>query len=113
MELETLKGLLGISEEDTSKDISLQFIISNTEEAIENYCNIEEVPEGLTNTAYRMAMDIYRNEQPGETEKPQAVKSITVGDTSTSFGDIASSDYTESILKNYTKQLNRYRRVVF
>lgn len=113
MELETLKGLLGISEEDTSKDISLQFIISNVEETIKNYCNIEEVPEGLTNTAYRMAMDIYRNEQPGETEKPQAVKSVTIGDTSTSFGDTASGNYTQSILKDYAKQLNQYRRVVF
>lgn len=113
MEIEMLKKLLGIPEEDVSKDILMEFVISNVEEAIKNYCNIEEVPEGLTNTAYRMAMDIYRNEQPGETEKPQAVKSVTIGDTSTSFGDTASSDYIQSILKDYKRQLNRYRRVVF
>lgn len=113
MEIEMLKKLLGIPEEDVSKDILIQFVISNVEETIKNYCNIEEVPEGLINTAYRMAMDIYRNEQPGEAENPQAVKSVSVGDTSTSFGDIASSDYAQSILKDYAKQLNRYRRVVF
>ena len=113
MELRKLKELLGIQDTDVSKDTLLQFMISDTEETIKNYCNVEEVPEELVNTAYRMAMDIYRNEQPGETEKPQAVKSITVGDTSTSFGDTASSDYTQSILKNYAKRLNRYRRVVF
>lgn len=113
MYIEVLKGLLGISEEDTSKDVVLEFAISNAKEIIINYCNVDEMPTGLTNTAYRMAMDIYRNEQPGEAEKPKAVKSVTVGDTSTSFRDTASSDYTESILKNYTKQLNRYRRVVF
>lgn len=113
MELGKLKELLGIQKTDISKDTLLQFVISDTEETIKNYCNIEEVPESLVNTAYRMAMDIYRNEQPGEAEKPQAVKSVSIGDTSTAFGDASSSDYTESILKNYTKQLNRYRRVVF
>lgn len=111
MELEILKSLLGIP--DNSKDILLQLTISQTEETIKNYCNVEEVPEGLKNTAYRMAMDIYRNEQPGETEKPQAVKSVSIGDTSTSFGDTVSSDYVQSVLKDYKGQLNRYRRVVF
>lgn len=111
MELEILKSLLGIP--DNSKDILLQLTISQIEETIKNYCNVEEVPEELKNTAYRMAMDIYRNEQPGETEKPQAVKSVSIGDTSTSFGDAASSNYVQSILKDYKGQLNRYRRVVF
>lgn len=104
-----LKAMLGVKEKDTQ----LEFALESAKNIVLDYCNIEEIPTSLETTVVRMAMDIYRNEQPGETEKPQAVKSVSIGDTSTSFGDIATSDYTESILKNYTKKLNRYRRVVF
>ena len=50
MELSRLKQLLGIDEGDTSKDVSLSFVISDVEEIIKNYCHIEEVPDGLLNT---------------------------------------------------------------
>ena len=45
MELSRLKQLLGIDEGDTSKDVSLSFVISDVEEIIKNYCHIEEVPD--------------------------------------------------------------------
>ena len=61
----------------------------------------------------RMAMDLYRNEQFGDSAVPMAVKSISEGDTSTSFGTIESSGYAQTLLKNYQKQLNRYRKVGF
>lgn len=105
----TLKEMLSVED----KDVQIEFALESAKNIVTDYCNIEEIPTSLETTVVRMAMDIYRNEQPGEAEKPQAVKSVSIGDTSTSFGDAASSDYIESILKNYTKQLNRYRRVVF
>lgn len=112
MELEKLKSLLGI--EDESKDVTLEFIISDAEETIKNYCNLEEVPEGLLNTSYRMAMDLYRNENVGHEESALgSVSSISEGDTSTSFSHSADDNFKDTILKNYTKTLNRYRRVVF
>lgn len=112
MELEKLKSLLGI--EDESKDVALEFIISDAEETIKNYCNIEEVPEGLLNTSYRIAMDLYRNENVGHEESALgSVSSISEGDTSTSFRQYADDNFKYTILKNYTKTLNRYRRVVF
>jgi len=58
-----------------------------------------------------MAMDIYRNEKPGETETPQRVSSAQIGDTSTSFGTVSAS-FTDSLMKNYKSSLNRYRKVV-
>ncbi len=106
---DTLKEMLGAED----KDVQIEFALQSAKDIVTDYCNIEVIPKSLETTVIRMAMDIYRNEQPGESEKPQAVKSVSVGDTSTSFGDAASTDYTESILKNYTKQLNRYRRVTF
>lgn len=106
---DTLKEMLGVED----KDVQIEFALQSAKDIVTDYCNIEEIPKSLETTVIRMAMDIYRNEQPGESEKPQAVKSVSVGDTSTSFGDAASDDYAQSILKNYTKQLNRYRRVTF
>nr|DAT72895.1 MAG TPA: Head Tail Connector Protein [Caudoviricetes sp.] len=107
MEAEKLKKLLGIT--GTEHDEILEFIIGTTEETILNYCNIDVLPEGLTNTAYRMAMDLYRYDYPGDTA-PVAVTSISEGDTSTSFAN-ASDFLQDGILKNYKRQLNRYRKL--
>lgn len=112
MELDKLKELLGI--EGRTEDTVLKFIMDDAEETIKNYCNIEEVPDGLVNTAYRMAMDLYRNENVGHGESALgSVSSISEGDTSTSFRQYVDDNFKDTILKNYTKTLNRYRRVVF
>lgn len=114
MELERLKVLLGISVEDNSQDIPLQFILDDVQETIFNYCNIKELPEGLTNTAYRMAIDLYRNENIGSAENAVGpISSLSEGDTSTSFSKYVDDNFKDTILKNYRKILNRYRRVVF
>lgn len=129
MELEKLKILLGLSEpatdnkddeEDTevndkkNADIILEFIINNVEEIIKNYCHVEEVPEGLLNTAYRMAIDIYRNENVGSPESASgSVASINEGDTSISFRQYVDDNFKDTLLKNYNKSLNRYRKLAF
>lgn len=109
--LETLKSLLGITEE--GQEPLLEFALRDAEETVKNYCNLEEIPEGLEHTIMRMAMDLYRNEQFGDSAVPMAVKSISEGDTSTSFGIVESSGYAQALLKDYQKQLNRYRKVKF
>ena len=112
MEREKLKLLLGI--EDTDKDLIVDFVISDVEEIIKNYCNVEKIPEGLTQTAYRMAMDLYRNENVGqESNSLGPVSSITEGDTTTSFRQCVDENFKDTVLKNYKNTLNRYRRVVF
>jgi hypothetical protein len=113
--LDTLKVMLGIdtATEDKAADAKLGFVLDDAREIIRNYCNIDEIPEGLGNTLVRMAADIYRNEHPGEPDVPQGVKSVTTGDTSTSFGVTETNGYAESLLRNYRGQLNRYRRVAF
>lgn len=114
MELNKLKQLLGISVEDKTQDIQLTFIISDVEETITNYCNIKEVPKGLLNTSYRMAIDLYRNENLGHEESALgSVSSISAGDTSTSFKQSVDDSFKDSLLKNYKPQLNRYRKLVW
>lgn len=110
MELGKLKALLGIPAEDASRDIPLQFALEDVEETILNYCNLKKMPAGLTNTAYRMAVDLYRNDRPGEGSAPVAVASISEGDTSTSFTSAADA-LNGGILKDYRAQLNRYRKL--
>lgn len=110
MEIGRLKELLGLSGEDTSRDTSLQFILDDVQETILNYCNLEEIPSGLINTAYRMAIDLYRYDAPGEAAAPMRVSSISEGDTSTSFGRV-SDELEGGILRDYKSQLNRYRKL--
>ncbi len=110
MELKRIKELLGISEEDISQDVPLQFVLDIVEETVLNYCNLDDLPDRLINTCYRMAIDLYRYEKPADKEMPVRVSSITEGDTSTSFSSI-SDTLKETVLKDYKGQLNRYRRL--
>lgn len=112
MEVAKLKELLGI--EDESKDVILEFVIADVEETIKNYCHVDEMPDGLQNTGYRMAMDLYRNENIGsESAAVGSVSSITEGDTSTSFRQYVDDNFKDTVLKNYMSSLNRYRKVVW
>lgn len=108
MELAKLKLLLGIT--DNAKDALLQFCLDNTVETILNYCNLTALPTGLENTAYRMAMDLYRNENLGSaTPDSGLIASKSDGDTSVSFKE--NTAFTGSLLKNYEVQLNKYRKM--
>lgn len=109
--VEKLKVLLGITGEE--KDLLVGFALDHANDIVKTYCNIEEIPPALNSTIYRMAAELYRNEQYGDSGIPQAVKSISEGDTSTSFGSAETAGYAGSVLKDYKKQLNRYRKVGF
>ena len=112
MELAKLKALLGIA--DDSKDVILEFVIADVEETIKNYCHVDKMPEGLLNTGYRMAMDLYRNENIGSEEAAAGmISSINRGDTSTSFRQYVDDNFKDTVLKNYRSVLNRYRKVCF
>lgn len=110
MKLQRLKELLGIPGEDDSQNTALLFIMENTEDIMLNYCNLEELPEKLVTTAYRMAIDLYRYERPGEGEGQVMVSSVTEGDTATSFQSM-DEVLKESVLKAYRTQLNRFRKL--
>lgn len=111
MDVEKLKKLLGIT--GTDQDPILEFIIEDVTETVKNYCNISSIPQGLLNTAYRMAMDLYRNENIGDASiSIGQVSSITEGDTSTSFKS-STVEFKDHIMKDYKAQLNKYRKMVW
>lgn len=112
MNIGKLKHLLGILETDTTKDAQLLFVMEDVQETILNYCNLDVMPLGLVNTAFRMAMDLYRCDVSGQGSTPMTVSSVSEGDTSTSFTSAADA-LSGGILKDYQGQLNRYRKVVW
>ena len=59
-QISKLKKLLGV--ETADKEFAVSFALDTANELIVNYCHISEIPEGLSNTVLRIAMDIYRNE---------------------------------------------------
>lgn len=109
--LEKLKCLLGIPADNMDSDVQIQFALESAEEFAKNYCNIRDIPAGLTNTVIKMAVDIFRNESYGSAQVPQTIKSVSMGDAKTDFGSAQAAGYGESLLMDYRKQLNRYRRV--
>lgn len=78
-----------------------------------NYCNIDDVPKGLENVMLNMAVDLYRAESLGQEQAEGSVKSITEGDVTVSFASAssASENLGMTFLKDYTAQLNRYRKL--
>lgn len=108
-----LKLLLGIK--DDSKDEILDFVIEKTTEMICNYCRVEAVPLGLKAVFLDMCVDVYRAESLGQEMAEGTLKSITEGGVSVSLQSPYSTADNASMvfLRNYTEQLNRYRKVGF
>ena len=109
--LKKLKQLLGIT--DDSKDFVLQYVIDTVTDMALNYCNIDTLPEQLENIVLAMCMDMYRAESLGQETAQGAVKSMTEGDVSVSFGSAYSvvDNPSMAFLKGYTAQLDRFRRL--
>lgn len=107
-QLDKLKLILGIT--DSNKDALLEFAISRVEETIKNYCNLEAVPAELNNVVLSMAMELYRLENFGNEEVGQIVKSIAVGDTTTTF-DTSNKDSVKGLLRDFKSQIDPFRRV--
>ncbi|WMM24052.1 phage head-tail connector protein [Tissierella sp. MB52-C2] len=109
LKLEKLKQLLGMK--DDSKDFILEFTIEKVEDTIKNYCNIKEIPVELNTTVLSMAIELYRIENFGNEEEGKDVKSIQVGDTTTTFETKISKDISKQLLKDYKAQINPFRRL--
>ena len=110
LEVSTFRSLLGITTMD--KDTVLQFVLDDVEETVLNYCNLDTLPKGLVKTAYRMAMDLYRAEGFGQEAIESGVSSISEGGATVNFkSSNYDTSFTNSLLKNYEKQLMEYRRL--
>lgn len=109
--LGTLKTLLGMDAAQETNDTILLFILETVITQVLDYCHRKDLPSGLKNTIVRMSVDMYREEQYGSASAPTKEQSVKVGDTSTTFSTEQSSYYVDSLMKNYEKQLNNYRKL--
>ena len=108
MNIGMLKKLTGFS----FCDEVYNFAAEEAQEIVKNYCNIDEIPQGLEHTTIKIAADILRRGQYGSGDVPVIVSSVKVGDTTTSFTPLSDGE-TNEVIANYEKMLNRYRRVTF
>ena len=114
---ERLKAL-GYKEESEA-DVSLTFLIAKIESHIKNYCNIEEIPEGLEHIAVdRVVGEFLANmKAAGKLEgfnAEQAVKQISEGDTSVTFAVGDATSAIDALISHMTDtgepDLIKYRR---
>ena len=110
----------------------MEMAIEEIKQVILQYCNIDDMPEGLTFTWANMSADLarYQYELTIEVDSnlngvdTADVSSIKIGDTQINLQGGSSSNKRNKILKshtpnldqivlNYKDQLNRYRRVVW
>ena len=113
--IEEVKTLLGISEDDRSKDDIITFIIKRVEKRVCSYCNVKSVPKGLEETVLFMVVDTYRSTQYGQEKVDSEMKGMTEGDVSWSY-QTASQIAIEkiknpSLIEDYKSELNSYRKL--
>lgn len=106
-QLDRLKLLLGLK--DDSKDFVFEFTLNKVEDIIKNHCNIKKIPKELETTVLSMAIELYRTENFGNEEEGKDIKSIAVGDTTTTFETKSNKDISKELLKNYRAQIDPFK----
>lgn len=116
---------LGYDFKNSDKPL-LSFSVQKAENTVKNECNLSEVPEGLLNVAVDMAAGefllskkTFAPEDISELDLDAAVKSLQVGDTSTSFAVGEGSQTAEQrldclidrLLNAGREQFSCYRRI--
>ena len=108
--LETVKTLI-----PTAPEPALDFACGLTLQAICNYCNLDDAPDGLLYTAAAMARGLYSSAQLNAEQMQPEVKGVSRGDTSFSFAtaaeQMAQLAANGDFLTDYRAQLNSYRRM--
>lgn len=96
----TLKTLLKISDEDTSKDTLLSLYVDEAVNRVLLYIGEDELPQKLVSTTAFIARDLYKNSEDKE------VTSISEDGSSISFVKLQD----DTILSSYEKTLNSFRK---
>jgi len=111
---------LRFSFKDNTLDALIDSYIREIGRRIRHYCNISEIPEGLTDVWASMVIDALKIEQ-SNVEAIEAATggamNIKVGDTQTSPSNSSagvtdtSKSVIDSIVLNYAVDLHRYRKL--
>lgn len=99
---DNIRTLLGIDDNDHSKDKIIFLQIKNVTADVLAYCNIEELPEALEGTVVDIV--VIRINRMGS----EGMKTESIGQVSTNYVDDA-----DAIPQPMKAKLNRFRRVKF
>jgi len=111
-------------------ELDIQLAISEVEEVIKNYCNIDTIPEALKFTWANMAVDLIRYQYESNIGEDDVLAGIDVSDVSNlKIGDTqialqgnnsergrilkSHQPNLDQIVMNNKEQLNRFRRMVW
>lgn len=79
--LETVKMLLGIESDDSTKDTILNHYINKANEIILGYCNVEELPERYHGALADFAVYLYKNrDMEGISKKREGERTVSIED---------------------------------
>lgn len=96
-------------------DDVLNMHIEEVGQAIKTYCNRNDIPKELRFVHANMVVDFINGENRKSDPEPQSsVASIREGDTTVQFGSVkveSRESATEQLLFDYTKQLNKFRKL--
>lgn len=116
--LELVKLRLGL--QDEALTLLISSYIPEIEWRIKNYCHISDVPDGLVFTWASMVQDVLKSEHSTIKEIGKTIdrggKNIKIGDTSispASGGGQEAKSAIDSVVLNYSVDLNRYRRMTW
>lgn len=111
-------------------ELDIQLAISEVEEVIKNYCNIDTIPEALKFTWANMSVDLVRYQYESNISADDVlagidasdVSNLKIGDTQIALqGNNSERGKTlkshrpnlDQIVMNNKQQLNRFRRMVW
>lgn len=93
----------------------LEMFIEEVGQSIKTYCNRTDIPRELTFTHANMVVDMITGEnRKNDPEAQSSVSAIKEGDVQVTFGSskVESRERaTEGLLYDYSKQLNKFRKL--
>lgn len=99
-----LLGMSAQEAQDNGKEPIIDFLISDTVEAVKAYCRLEDIPAQLEMLVALMTSRRYRENEFGNSEQLIDVKSISEGDRNISFERRDMS----GILEDYSERLKPF-----
>lgn len=100
---------------DLPGEILLAMYIEEVGQSIKTYCNRSDIPSELAFTHANMVVDLINGEKRRtELDGNSSVSSIKEGDVTVQFGSArvdSRERATEQLLFDYSKQLNRFRKL--
>jgi len=92
------------NESDNSHDGLLNSYIAEAQEKVKSYCNRKAIPDALFYTIVSIAVDLFKYRSDGS----RHVLSESQGNRQMTY---AGKSDLDSIVADYTAELNRYRRI--